>query len=373
MWNTGNVAYVTLPGKRTGTLAAAVAVAVALAGAAPGLAGVAHAVPAPLPANEVTQFDLLSSSSSGGVLFPNFAPFSAADASFTNPAGGMTTDSDTNGPPGPSNSYASWSTMTFPANETADGTPVVTLSLSHSASDALTCFVLLYAVSSTGSMTLLPNQVTQVNIPAAQAGHGTTTVSLPALDHTFAAGSTLELILSAVATGRQGNTEPDTITVTTAPAEPSELGLPLLPFSPVPAATVLYTGAPFPWGYYFATKTSPFPVPSGGPAPTTMPPAGATSAATPGVTSASRASASTATPHPRAHAARTGAATAGAAPALRAHPRHRAGATVGAIRDTADQGAFDSRGAVSAVAALSWCAVTSAFVLALRRRRPRRS
>lgn len=372
MWNTRNVAHVTLRRKWAGAPAAVVAVVVALAGAAPGLAGVAHAAPAALPANEATQFELLSASSGGGVLFPNFLPFSAVQASFTNPAGGMTTASDSNGPPGPSNSYASWSTMTFPANETADGTPVVTLSLSHSASDALTCFVLLYTVSSSGSMTLLPNQVTQVTVPAAQAGHGTTTVALPALDHTFPAGSTLELILSAVATGHQGNTEPDTITVTTAPAEPSDLGFPLLPFSPVPSATLLYTGVPFPWGYYFATKTSPFPLPSGGDAPTTMPPAGATSAATSGRVSAPRTSAGAAPSHPRALAARTGAAGKSAAPAVRARSTHRAGAALGAIRDTADQGSLDGRGAATLAAVLSWCAVSYALVCALRRR-PRRS
>ena len=167
----------------------------------------------------------------------------AGTQTFVNPPGGIGTSySETSfaqgtppfstvPPADPPGTFAAYESAPLAAPLDVIGIPTVTVTLSSSVPAGVTpgtdpvVVAKLYAVSPSGSTTLVDRLVSPVRVAGTSAP---VTITLPGVVHQYTAGDRLELVLAAGDDAYLGNRAADTYTVTVSPGAPSALHLPVV-------------------------------------------------------------------------------------------------------------------------------------------------
>jgi hypothetical protein len=130
-------------------------------------------------------------------------------------------------------SYAEYRTAPLSQNTDVIGIPAVRVSVSAPAQGVtslagpagdLVLFFKLYDLSPSGSITLPDKLIAPVRIPAAG---GTVNVDLPGIVHRFPAGDRIALVVAGGDQAYRGNIVPGPVTISTSPAAPGVLQLPV--------------------------------------------------------------------------------------------------------------------------------------------------
>ena len=127
--------------------------------------------------------------------------------------------------------FASWSSPTLTSDVDLVGAPKlsVTLTSANAATSGpgVAIFAKLYDVDPSGAVTLVNRLISPARIAPAELGRPVT-IELPAIVYRFAKGHTLKLVLAGSDLAYGTNLTPQELTVTSSPAAPSSLDLPVV-------------------------------------------------------------------------------------------------------------------------------------------------
>jgi predicted acyl esterase len=127
--------------------------------------------------------------------------------------------------------FASWSSPALTSDVDLVGAPklLVTLTSANAATSGpgVAIFAKLYDVDPSGAVTLVNRLISPARIAPADLGRPVT-IELPAIVHRFAKGHTLKLVLAGSDLAYGTNLTPQVVTVTSSPADPGSLDLPVV-------------------------------------------------------------------------------------------------------------------------------------------------
>ncbi len=126
-------------------------------------------------------------------------------------------------------SYASWSSAPLATNVDVVGVPRMTVTVTDPVATApgVALFAKLYDVDEAGTITLVHKLISPLRVDPSQLGHPIS-VKLPGVVHRFAKGHTLKLVVAGTDAAYSTNTVAQPVTVTSTPAAPGTLTLPVI-------------------------------------------------------------------------------------------------------------------------------------------------
>ena len=126
--------------------------------------------------------------------------------------------------------FASWSSAPLTSNVDVVGAPelsvVVTSPTAAASGPGVAVFAKLYDVAPDGTLTLANKLISPTRIAPAELGKPVA-IELPGIVHRFAKGHTLRLVIAGSDAAYATNLTPQTVTVTSSPAGPGTLDLPV--------------------------------------------------------------------------------------------------------------------------------------------------
>jgi len=126
-------------------------------------------------------------------------------------------------------SYASWSSAPLATNVDVVGVPRMTVTVTDpvAAAPGVALFAKLYDVDQVGNITLVHKLISPLRVNPSQLGHPVS-IELPGVVHRFAKGHTLKLVVGGTDAAYNTNPVAQPVTVTSTPAAPGMLTLPVI-------------------------------------------------------------------------------------------------------------------------------------------------